>query len=203
MELDEDAHIGELQHVPTTKSISAREFLRDLRAGMTDEELAAKYQLTPAKLVIVFNKLLEANALSTAELEDRRLGRERGPYPEMPSDFRISVRERLDFPLAIYEKDFPETRGVVRDISEKGIGARGIESKVGDTKTLVIPAHELFHVNLLEVEAVCRWTTTEGLSGESVGGFEIIRVIQGDMEELQMLIRSLPLEDRVAMRKKL
>jgi len=170
---------------------------------MTDDELAAKYQLTPGKLEKVFNKLLEAKVLSAAELEDRGLGPERSPYPEMPSDFRITVRERLDFPLAIYEKDIPEIRGVVRDLSERGIGARGIESTVGDIKTLVIPAHELFHVNQLEVEAVCRWTTTEGLSGESVGGFEIVKVIHGDMEELQMLIRSLPLEDRVAMRKKL
>lgn len=188
--------------MPTSKHISAKEFVSDFRAGMTDDQLAEKYQLTPGNLETVFKKLLEAKAISSAEIEDRRLGRESGPYPEMPSDFRIAIREKLDFPLAIYEKDFPEIRGFVRDISDKGIGVRGVEAAVGDSKTLVIPAHELFHVNQVEIEAICRWMTTESLSGDMVGGFEITDVIQGNMEELQLLIRSLSLEDRVAMRKK-
>jgi hypothetical protein len=170
---------------------------------MTDDELAQKYQLTPGKLEFIFNKLLEAKAISAAEIEDRRGGRARGPYPEMPSDFRISVREKLDFPLAVYEKDMPDIRGLLRDISEQGVGVKGIEAAVGDQKTLIIPAHELFHINPIEIEVICRWVATEGSYGDPVGGFEIVNLIEGSMEDLQMLIRTLPLEDRIAMRKKL
>jgi len=187
----------------TTRQISAKAFVHDLRAGMTDDELAQKYQLTPGKLAFIFNKLVEAKAISAAEIQDRRVGRASGFHPDMPSDFRIEVREKLDFPLAVYEKEMPEFRGLVRDIYEKGVGVKGIQATVGEHKVLVIPAHELFHINPIEIEAICRWVASEGISGDLVGGFEIINLIQGSMEDLQMIIRALPLEDRVAMRKKL
>jgi hypothetical protein len=44
--------------------------------------------------------------------------------------------------------------------------------------------------------------TKKGLSGDLDAGFEIMDVLSGSLEELEMLIRSLPLEDRAAMRKK-
>lgn len=185
------------------RQISARDFVRDFRSGMSDRQLASKYQLTPDKLERVYGKLLEAKAITAEELEAHRKKPPSCPYPQIKSDFRIAGRDKLDFPLPVYEKSDPEIRGFVLDVSVKGLRVKGIEAAVGETKTLVIPAHEVFHVNAIEMEAVCRWATTEGLSREPMAGFEILNLIQGDMEELQMLIRSLPLEDRVAMRKKL
>jgi len=52
------------------------------------------------------------------------------------------------------------------------------------------------------VEAKCRWVAKKGISGDLEAGFEIVKVLSGSLEELQILIRSLPLEDRMAMRKK-
>jgi hypothetical protein len=170
---------------------------------MTDEQLAEKYELSSVKLEKIFIKLVEAKALSAFELAARCSGKPSCSYPEIKSNFRVVVREKLDFPLAVFEKDFPETRGLVLDVSTKGVGVKGLDASVGEKKFLIIPAHEVFHVGTIEMEAVCRWTSTVGIESEILAGFEILNLFQGDMEELQMLIRSLPLEDRVAMRKKL
>ena len=188
--------------MPGKREIKAREFVVDLRSRMSERELMEKYGLTDEELGIVFRKLIAAKAIQPSEVNAEPVPAAKMPYPEMASDFRISLREQLDFPLPVYEKDFPETRGLVKDVSSKGLGVRGIEVGVGDVKTLVIPAHELFHVNPIEVDATCRWVAQKGISGDVEAGFEIINVLSGSLEELQMLIRSLPLEDRVAMRKK-
>jgi len=161
-----------------------------------------KYKITIKELEMVFKKLIEVKAIKPSEVKAQSAPAEQLHYPEMHSDFRISLREQLDFPLPVYEKDFPETRGLVKDVSSTGLGMKGIEVGVGEVKTLVIPAHELFHVNQIEVEAKCRWVAKKGISGDLEAGFEIVKVLSGSLEELQMLIRSLPLEDRVAMRKK-
>jgi hypothetical protein len=189
--------------MPAARQINAKDFVHDFRSGMTDRQLAEKYRLSPDKLEKVYNKLLEAKAISAAELAGRCVGRPSSPYPQIKSNFRVAVREKLDFPLAIYEKDAPDSRGFVLDVSVRGVGVTGIEAVEGETKILIIPAHEIFHINSIEMEAICRWATAGSMSQEPRGGFEILNLIQGDMEELQMLIRSLPLEDRVAMRKKL
>jgi hypothetical protein len=188
--------------VAAKREIKASDFVADLRSGMNERELMEKYGLTNKELEIVFGKLIAAKAIKPSEVKMEPLPSSKTPYPEMPSDFRLSFREQLDFPLPVYEKDFPELRGLVRDVSNKGLGVRGIEVGVGEVKRLVIPAHELFHVNPIEVDATCRWVAQKGISGDLESGFEIIEVLSGSLEDLQMLIRSLPLEDRVAMRKK-
>jgi len=161
-----------------------------------------KYKLSERELGVIFSKLVDAKAIKPSEFNERSAPANEAPYPDMPSDFRISIRDELDFPLPVYEKDLPEDRGLVKDVSPTGLGVKGIEADVGEIKTLVIPAHELFHVNSIEVEAQCRWVARDGISGVFSAGFEIISVISGSLEELQIMIRSIPLEDRVAMRKK-
>ncbi|MBI4966405.1 MAG: hypothetical protein HY913_24205 [Desulfomonile tiedjei] len=186
------------------REISARDFVADLRfSGFSNRQLMEKYRLTERELEFIFKKLVAVKAINPSELNERSAPADPALYPEMPSDFRISIRDELDFPLPVYEKDFPDERGLVLNVSTMGLGVKGIEASVGEIKTLVIPAHELFHINLIEVEGQCRWATRESLSGVFSAGFEIINVVSGSLEELQMMIRSIPLEDRVAMRKKL
>jgi hypothetical protein len=195
--------IGGCSTMSPKREIKARDFVADLRSGLSDRDLMEKYELTVKDLEVVFRKLIQAKAIGPSERKGTSAQPDDTPYPEMPSDFRISVREQLDFPLPVYEKDFPETRGLVRDVSATGVGTKGIEVEVGDVKILIIPAHELFHVNPVEVEAKCCWSKEEGIHGDCIAGFEIVNVLEGSLEDLQMMIRSIPLEDRVAMRKKI
>jgi hypothetical protein len=51
--------------------LSAKEVVQDIRAGMTDGELMAKYNLSAKGLQSVFQKLIDAGILISAELECR------------------------------------------------------------------------------------------------------------------------------------
>ncbi len=58
------------------KSLSAREVIRDIRAGLDDAALMEKYKVTPRGLQSLFKKLVAAGALTQAEVDARRKQRE-------------------------------------------------------------------------------------------------------------------------------
>jgi hypothetical protein len=53
------------------RKITAREVLKDIRAGVDDSELMNKYQLSAQGLQSVFTKLVTAGIVAETELEDR------------------------------------------------------------------------------------------------------------------------------------
>jgi hypothetical protein len=53
------------------RKIDAREALKDIRQGMTDEELMEKYSLSAQGLQSLFHKLVEAGLITQYELDDR------------------------------------------------------------------------------------------------------------------------------------
>lgn len=59
------------------RRLSAKEVLRDIRAGMDDAGLMEKYRLAPEGLQSVFRKLVEAGAISQSQLDQRRLEAEK------------------------------------------------------------------------------------------------------------------------------
>jgi len=176
------------------REISGKEFLRDLRSGMSDFDLMNKYRLTEKGLANVFNKLLEVKAITLSELHAR--SDLRGEQLDIPAEFRILPRDDLDFPIPIFEESVPEVRGLVHDIAEHGIGVRGIPVRRDDVKTFVIAVNEFFRTEPVLVQARCRWAKRESEPRSFAAGFEIVRVISGDLEELRKLIRRLTLEDR-------
>lgn len=57
------------------RTIDSEMFVQDIRSGMTDDELARKYDLSARGLRRTFAKLIEAELISQADL-DRRPGDE-------------------------------------------------------------------------------------------------------------------------------
>lgn len=53
------------------RRITAREIIKDIRAGATDAELMEKYTLSAQGLKSVFDKMIHAGVLSPTEIEDR------------------------------------------------------------------------------------------------------------------------------------
>lgn len=158
------------------RHILAADIVRDIRSGMSDAELSAKYQLSSAQLQDVIVKLVGANVR-----------------------IRKSPRDRIDFPLPVYEEGNPRPEGIIRDISRSGVGLRGIEAAAGQIKTLVIPADELVlihRVGRLVFEAECRWAGRNANNRDCLGGFEIIQVSKGSLEMLQEALRALNVPDR-------
>lgn len=172
------------------RKISAREFIEDIRLGMTDSELMEKYKLTALGLQSAFTKLVDAGALHPEEIFGR--------LPDYDSTIgveglRLLQRQSLEFPLPVLDVERSGVSGSVRDISRSGLGIVGIDAKVGETRALMIPADEFFQIEPIVFRAVCRWMKKNESHAEYVGGFQIVEVSQGDLKQLRKLIQSLTL----------
>lgn len=174
------------------RTIKARDIINDIRAGMTDSELMDKYRLSVKGLQSIFRKLEAANAIKPSELYGR--------FPSLDDSVEVDpvrreFREYLELSVPIYEVDHPEKIGAVRDISTKGIGARGIKASPGDVKSLEINPVNLFSIDPFSFEAVCRWVRRDGPDRDYVGAFEITDISEDNAARLQNLISKIALRD--------
>src|SRR5208283_758419 len=111
-----------------------------------------------------FKKLLNAKALRTSEvfgrvsLEDDTVA---------IASTRLLPRDELEFPVPIYllEGTQPTVRGVIKDITEKGLKVSGIEAKVDDVMMFAIPSDKFSQVEPFAFRAKCRWVDGDGCSG--------------------------------------
>lgn len=178
------------------KTIKAVAIVRDIRAGMADAALRDKYRLTEKGLQTVFLKLLDTGLIAPSDLELR-------PHVHaeriIDQPIRLLDRKKLDFALEIYEYDNPDVRGIVVDISERGVGIRGMDAGVGDVKTFVIAADDLFQIDPVMFEAVCRWVGGEDLTRGSFGGYELTDPSETGLRDLLDLINALSMDKRTLM----
>jgi uncharacterized protein (DUF433 family) len=159
--------------------------VRDIRSGLTKQELMEKYRLTPRGLSWVSMKLISSGAISWQEI----YGKLCSSYPELaPDRLRRSERRRLHFYVPIYAGGEPEVVGSVRDVSQHGIGAKGIQAELGETKTLIIPGDNFGELGRVQFDARCAWAGKD-LRGEHLSGFGITDVAVGSRQEFQLLIQ--------------
>ena len=59
------------------RKVSAKEILADIRAGVDDEGLMEKYQLSPQELQVVFGKMISGGVFTTDDLVRRATGGEK------------------------------------------------------------------------------------------------------------------------------
>lgn len=154
---------------------------------MSDAELMERYRLSAKGLQSALQQLLKTNALKEGELAGRFPGFEDTVTIE---DTRRVNRTQVRLTLPIYETRDLETKGSIRDITEKGVGVRGIPAVVGEVKEFVIVADDFVDVDPFVLEAECRWITKES-RGEYVGGFEIQKISPASLQELKKLIQIL------------
>lgn len=167
------------------RDIGAKDLIFDIRAGMTDLQLMEKYKLTAKGLQSALQKLVDIQAISPEELYER--------YPLYEAtltveEIRRIVRQPLTYPVPVYEADFPDIEGTVRDITEKGVCVRGIDTLLGETKTFVIDAREFVDVGPFVFRAQCRWVK-KSFAGEYTGGFEIVSISEKHLQSLRKFIR--------------
>ncbi len=185
------------------REIHARDFIQDLRAGMSDEELQEKYKLTTKGLQSTFRKLVLARALSEEEIARSR---EDGPEPAIVGDMRALPRIPVPFRLPIHDVKHPDIKGVVkeiyaaqdrepagsvRNISEKGISVVGVATEPGETKTFLILGDDSGEVDPFMFTAECRWSEELFDSGDPVAGFLIVDIADEGLAEMKKLIRVL------------
>jgi hypothetical protein len=170
--------------MPEKRSISVGAIVEDLRAGMTALELMTKYALTPVQLESIFQQL-ERLAAKPSKLygrgpsEDDRLTEKR---------IRVLPRHRVAVPVRLRDLAHPETKGVVRDISEKGIGTEGFRASVDEIRSFEVLADEFFAANPFQLEAKCRWTKSLPPTRQYIAGFQILNISERNLRELRRFI---------------
>ncbi|MBM3298611.1 MAG: PilZ domain-containing protein, partial [Deltaproteobacteria bacterium] len=147
--------------------------------------LMAKYVLTSAQLSKAIDGLIHSKALGPGEIKENFLS---SAVQVSPENLREVERCYLDFELPIVDTGPPEIDGMVRNLTEKGVGIVGIPSRVGESKTFLVLHDEFVLIEPFMFEAQCRWATRNDPGGEFVSGFEITDISEKDLGELQKLI---------------
>ena len=145
-----------------------------------------KYKLTYKGLVSALKKLIDVQAIGSEELY------ERFPlYEELTvDDLREIARSPLAYPIPIYEAVNHNFKGEVRNITEKGVGVKGLAARVGETKTFIMDAGAYVAVSPIAFNGQCRWIKKKA-SGDYVGGFEITMISRENLLQLRKVIQAL------------
>lgn len=181
---------GESQQTMSPKRrIKGNEIVADIKAGMTDQRLMEKYQLSEHALKNVFRKLVDAGAILESELQERIPPECIPNYAKNSRDYQ---RNYVFVRLPVYDMENLLNEGQVVDISERGLQINGIPAEMGEQKGFLIQADYFADVFPFSFEAQCEWASkTE--DGQWKAGFRIIKISEGGLEELQKLIRMLSL----------
>ena len=174
------------------RKIKASEVVRDIRAGMTNDDLMEKHGLSWDQLLNIFHKLIDAKVMSQTELAFH--------MPSTRSAVTGAQVRQLSrcYPpvvLRIYDLDDLTRDLTVKDLSEKGVHVVGIKTAVGRKASFLIQAIEFPDIDPLTFDAQCRWTKTEAnQTGELTcdAGFEITEIDKSAQEQLLKIIAKFP-----------
>jgi hypothetical protein len=173
------------------REIKAKDVMRDIRAGLSNDELMQIYHLTLKGLRSVFKKLVDAGIVKMDEIEGR--------MPVIGDEARITDRRKQRrwypiIPFPICDLDDLRIEGGVLDINEKGFKATGIRARLGERKNLLIAAEDFHEVYPFSFEAECRWIKVNS-DGTEVVGFEITFMPEVGSGELRKLLQSIAFSD--------
>ncbi len=173
------------------KRIKISDLVNDIRGGLSDIDLMVKYQLSVKGLQSAFRKLLDGNCVTRKDLDERM-----SSYDDTIDidDVRKFPRNVPAVPITIYDTERPDAVGTLWDITETGVGARGIEAAVDQIKTLAIMVGKFSEFDPFEIEAKCRWVRRSRHDGELATGFEITNISEESLRRLRELISGLTLE---------
>jgi hypothetical protein len=153
-----------------------------------------RYRLTRRGLRWALMMLISSGAISLSEICDKLAF----DGEELVLDkLRHSIRYRLNSDVTIHDFRNPHVRGTVRDVSETGIGVRGMKSNVGENRTLVISADTFGEFATFILEATCRWSKKTP-DDDYAAGFEISKISVGNAVEFRLFKRLVELADAPA-----
>ena len=92
-----------------------------------------KYKFSSRGLQRVFARLVDSGAVMAADLSGRSISHDDSVTLKK---VRGSIRALPILSIEIHEKNNPQIMGRIRDLSEVGVGVRGLEAEVGELKSL-------------------------------------------------------------------
>jgi hypothetical protein len=170
------------------RKIKAREFVHDLRLGMTNDELAEKYRLSTIGLRKMFRKLVDGQFVGEEEVDSRMKWIEESATRARDREKRERIAGSR-FPIY----DLYDTRAeyYVEDISETGLQVLGINSNEGEMRTFVVQGYAFDDIQSFSFDAECRWAKAESGEGMSRAGFEITDISDDGLRGLRTLLSKL------------
>jgi len=177
----------------TKRKIKAKDIVNDVRSGMTDSELMKRHGLSSKGLQSIFKKLIDAKAPKVQEVFNRApiCGEDTADV----TNIRFVPRDCVDVPLLICDKADRKNIDTIVDVTERGIGIRGILTNAGETKTFVFLSDSLFPVGPFALEAQCRWVKNGTSDRQIDSGFEITNIAEAGSQELNKIIQWVVLRD--------
>ena len=174
------------------RTISAKSIGADIRSGLSETELMAKYGLTLKRLERLFKELIHAKIVTHEDLYQRFASyRQRIDQLKQRQARRVSLSVRLP----VYDVS-SGSYGILRDISETGLRVAGIEYGVGDVTTFQLPIDLFMNADPLLVIAKCQWVSEKGNKSKYfVAGFELVDLSLADRKILNEFINLLTLSD--------
>jgi hypothetical protein len=167
--------------------IKAGDIIRDIRAGMTDAALMEKYKLSTRGLESAFLKLVSGGLLSVREIYGDRSA---GEDTVIIDDTRSLPRFYLTVTIPIYEASEPNVVGRVDNVSERGLGVSGIQARIGETKSFVVPTAKLLKgIENIWFEARCIWVEPNRDTQLFASGYQITKILPDAMNNLRKLIK--------------
>jgi hypothetical protein len=171
--------------------IKGRDVLNDIRSGMTAAELMAKYEMSSQVLDTALEQLVTAGVISRDEVrrwlsESTRTLLDRGR--------RRKPKHHLESSIRVFDKNHSDVSGVIRDITEEGVGIKGIQARLDQVKILEVVPDESTGLDAFAFQAKCRWIK-QGSDGQYVGGFQIIHISEQGLDMLRKLIAELTSRD--------
>ena len=112
-----------------------------------------------------------------------------GPVVRDHGQRRAVPRCYLVVNRSISDVDDPGVKGILVDISARGLQIAGIPARVGDVKTFVVGNDTFNPDSELRFEAVCRWFQPGDATGDCVAGYEIGRISEKGRNRLQRLLQ--------------
>ena len=120
---------GDAAYHDTTviQQMHEEDLIKDMRSGMSDSDLMKKYGLSSEGLRRCIQALIEAKAITAEEI-----------YTTSPSahdtvsveNMRELPRHYLAMAVKIYEVKRPEIKGMLSNITEKGIAITGMSARI-------------------------------------------------------------------------
>ena len=100
-------------------------------------------------------------------------------------------REKIELTIPVCDSTDPNKVGELTDLSLAGIGVRGLETRKGESRNLLIMPSDFFPVDSFAFDAVCRWVKRRKTAGIVDAGFEITNISEDGKKQLKEVIRLL------------
>lgn len=170
------------------QKLSARTVVYDIRSGMSNEEMAAKYNLTRNRLAAILTKLIDARLVAPQEVSERisALEESSGIHRKKPDPVCYPIVR-----VTIHDLDDIEAEGWVRDVSRNVVEVSGLDSVVGSTKVFLVKPPELEgfeDLSPFSFDAECTGVI-EDESG-AIARYGITSILDEDRRELDKLVES-------------